>query len=90
MYLSLCRIKQRQRKPESAVQAARLTPQTGTGRELDQTKPGENGPPTFSPIYENENKAYFNIPDTVTVPEYAGLEKANEYSNTAHIYSDLK
>jgi len=94
MYFRFGRRRLRQRKQDNELQSTYLTPQTGLGHRLQedayQTNPGENGLPTSSPLYANDNKAYVNITDTVTVPKYAGLEKANEYSNTAHIYSDLK
>jgi len=95
VYLSFCRINQRQRKPESALQTSTyLTPQAGTDHlfhvATHQTKQGKCGSNGSSALYENDNKAYVNIKDTATVSEYAGLEQTNEYSNTAHIYSDLK
>ena len=94
MHFCLRRIKVRQRKPESALQSTYLTRQTVADRVPDlaacPTKPGESGANGSSAVYENDNKAYVNITDTVTVPEYAGFENTNEYSNTAHVYSDLK
>lgn len=84
-WITLCRIKQKQRKPESALRSTNRTLQTETSRGADRA-----ACQTSSAVYENDNKAYVNITDTVNVPEYAGLERANEYSNTAHIYSHLK
>jgi len=81
-------MKHRQRKPEGGLQS------TVTGYRPDlaacQTEPDEGGAQTSSAVYENDNKAYVNITDNVTVSEYEGLETTYEYSNTAHIYSNLK
>ena len=89
-----CRIKQRHRQPDGAQQSMYLTPQTGTDHPLQvatsQTNPGDSGANGSLAVYENDNNAYVNITNAVTVPEYAELEKTIEYSNTAHIYSDLK
>ena len=88
------RIKHSQRKPECDLQAFYLTPQTGTGGlpqvDAHQAEPGECGANGSSAVYENDNTAYDTITDIDTVSVYEGLDKANVYLNTAHIYSDLK
>jgi len=81
-------MKHRQRMPDDGLKSSVTCRRAD--RAACQTKPGDNGTQTASAVYENDNRDYVNITDTVTVPEYAGLEKGNEYSNTAHIYSDLK
>jgi len=85
IHINLCRSQTRQRFPDRESQTNYLTPQGGYHKDKDAAKRVDSSMAqyelTFSNLVDNTDEKN---------SDYEGMNKEHEYSNTAHVYSDLK
>jgi len=84
IHINLCRSQTRQRFPDMECQTNYLTPQGGHHKDKDAAKRVDSSMAQYELTFNNlaDNTDAKNS-------DYEGINKEHEYSNTAHVYSDL-
>jgi len=84
IYINLCRSQTRQRFPDRESQTDNRTPQGVHHKEKDAAKRVDSSMDQYELTFSNlaDNTGTKNS-------DYEGMNKEHEYSNTAHVYSDL-
>jgi len=85
IHINLCRSQTRQRFPDMESQTNNRTPLGGHHEDEDAAKRVDCSMAQYELTFSN-------IADNTDAKnsDYAGLNKEHEYSNTSHVYSDLK